>query len=176
MQLHLIRHTRLALPPGICYGRSDVALAHSYANERDDLRSRWQNIVRTQQPDAVFCSPATRCQRLARDLFGAAAVPDARLQELDFGEWELRTWDEIQKQDSERAEQWMQSFVTTRCPGGESYLQLVERVRDFLNEVRRADCVVLLAHGGSIRAALAALLDWPLELSFQIQIIGRPNL
>lgn len=190
MKLYLIRHTRTSSAPGTCYGFSDVPLADTYAEEYEVIRTRAgeAGLVNPR----IFSSPLKRCRRLADDLARAlvsndrqssvAVDYDERLKEMNFGEWEGRTWDAIQTQDSERAEHWMQNFVEVACPGGESYRDLSRRTDEFLNALTASsdslpedDAVLLIiAHGGSIRSIVARLLGIDLERSFQLEVeFGR---
>lgn len=77
---------------------------------------------------------------------------DARLEELTFGTWEGFTLAEIAARQPDalaarERDKWR--FVP---PGGESYEQLCERVRDWYRELDRD--TVAVAHGGTFRVLL----------------------
>ena len=55
MQVHLIRHTTPAISTDICYGQSEVPLAHSFVREKN-----WLLKQLDAQYDAVFSSPLSR--------------------------------------------------------------------------------------------------------------------
>jgi broad specificity phosphatase PhoE len=91
----------------------------------------------------------------------AAYRQDERLKELDFGRWEGLTWTQIRETDPanfqlREADPW--GFA---MPGGESYAQVGDRVRDFLATIRRDS--VLVSHGGVCRAVLALVAGFPTE-------------
>jgi broad specificity phosphatase PhoE len=91
----------------------------------------------------------------------AAYRQDERLKELDFGRWEGLTWTQIRETDPanfqlREADPW--AFA---MPGGESYAQVGERVRDFLATIRRDS--VIVSHGGVCRAVLALAAGFPTE-------------
>lgn len=108
--------------------------------------------------DAVHCSDLLRCrQTLAHVLpgFEASAVFDARLRELDFGDYEGRTWDELNTDPRYRA--WIDSAGMQAPPGGESADALWGRLEAWLEGViakateqghRR---VLAVSHGGAVR-------------------------
>ncbi|MCR9145023.1 MAG: alpha-ribazole phosphatase family protein [bacterium] len=189
MKLYLIRHTRTATPTGTCYGFLDVQLADSFADELRSLRET-MNANELNGPLRIYSSPLQRCRRLAIALATPERTPniswDDRLKELNFGEWEGRTWDAIQSQDAERSRDWMDHFVSARCPGGESYADLARRVGEFLHDLSagaadsEADSVrdvtgeipptVIVAHGGSLRALLAHALGLDLERGFAFDL------
>ncbi len=181
-RLYFLRHTPTAMPPGSCYGFRDVPLADDYSRDLAAVRERLRAADPELETPRVFSSPLTRCRRLAEDILDVlnivspppsqnSVVLDERLKELNFGEWEGRAWDDIQASDGARAEAWMASFVETPCPGGESYRDLAERTHSFLEDLATGDeAVLVVAHGGSIRALLARLLGLELDYAFRLEI------
>lgn len=161
MPLHLIRHTRVATPPGLCYGRLDVPLAESFATEALAVRCALNQQFPNDLP-VLWSSPSQRCHQLALQL-GAPVRCDARLQELDFGAWEGQTWAEL---DSPAARYWGDHWQSAAPPGGESLPALLARLRAFLAELNGADAL-LITHAGPIRALHHLLLGEPLERAFQ---------
>ena len=163
MELSVIRHTRLDIASGICYGQSEIALSDSYEQELAALR---------QQLPGPFCkiysSPLARCRRLA-DAFGGTIETDARLLEYDFGDWELCAWNDI---DATQLDRWMQDFVNLPTPNGESLLDMQARVDEFLGELRARnhDQCLLVTHAGVIRCIWAHLLRIPLEEIFKLEV------
>lgn len=156
MKLICIRHTKVAVPAGICYGQTDVPLAESYPAE--------QLAVLQQLPegkfDAVFSSPLQRCRLLAEDLFAANEIIfDDRLKELDFGDWENRSWDVIFQTDG--GKQWMENYLEISCPNGESYLEFRKRIISFLDELKTRSITraIIITHGGVIRLIKSILGD-----------------
>lgn len=161
MRLDLVRHLPARLAPGTCYGRSDVACAEPHATAlarlRDDLGCA-----------RVISSPARRCAELARALADEVQF-DERLLEIDFGDWELRAFDTIDRADIDAwaAAPW--DFVP---PGGESAAQMAIRARIALDRILQLEAlhVVVVAHGGPLRVMLGTLLRQPraqwLGLSF----------
>jgi alpha-ribazole phosphatase len=159
MEIYLIRHTAPAIEKGICYGFSDIDLLPDWSTDAA--------LVRAQLPIdtdlTVYSSPLRRCRQLAEYLAGQGQVlVDDRLRELHFGDWELRRWDDLPQADLNR---WMNDYVHTPCPGGESYLDLFVRARSFLEDLTAQphQTVGIVSHGGWIRAALAAVRGVSLE-------------
>ena len=95
MRLHFIRHTRPDIARGVCYGQSDIPLAASFAEEAEDVRARLTERLEGRTPIRIYSSPLSRCRRLSEALGYEAPILDARLLELNFGEWELQRFDEI---------------------------------------------------------------------------------
>ncbi|MEI6950327.1 alpha-ribazole phosphatase [Paraflavisolibacter sp. H34] len=162
MEIYLIRHTTPDIAPGMVYGRSDVPLAATFADELLCVRQRLPHPV-----DAVYSSPSGRCRRLAHALREDYNV-DERLYEVDFGNWEGKTWAEI---CPEELNPWMEDFVHQCPPGGESLLQMHGRVLSFWEELQqqRHQRVAVVTHGGVIRLLLAARDNIPLSGMFDIE-------
>ena len=62
MKVTLIRHTKVAVPEGTCYGWSDVALADTFEQEAAATK---HNLQKNLPFDAIFSSPLTRARQLA---------------------------------------------------------------------------------------------------------------
>ena len=142
MNTVLVRHTRLVDVTGLCYGRADMALADTFAEE---ARALAEALPWT--PREIWTSPSARCLRLAEALAGSATVKvDARLQELNFGEWEGRRWETFRGPESEA---WALDPWTRRPPGGETALEMWVRVTAVRAEVTPG--VLVVTHAGVIR-------------------------
>lgn len=143
MQLFLIRHPAPDIAPGICYGRSDLALA-------DDVALAAARI-RKQLPAGlpVYSSPLRRCRELAAAL-DSAPRHDDRLQEMHFGEWELMPWSGIQRQ---ALDGWAADPLGYAPPGGESVGELRQRVHEFVAELGTQGIprATLVTHAGVIK-------------------------
>lgn len=150
MKLWLVRHAAPVVEPGTCYGRSDVAAdPKGSADAARELAAAMPGAIR------VATSPSGRCTQLARDLQALrpelAFTQDARLQELDFGSWELRPWAAIPRDALDR---WTADFGRHRPGGGEAVQELLTRVRAALEDaVRDGGDQLWITHAGVLRAA-----------------------
>ena len=114
-----------------------------------------------------------RRQRRSRPRTGWTSGTLEPLRELDFGELEGRAYDEIAVSDPELYEQWMTTPTTVRFPGGESYADLQERVDAGIASLVEQDdggLVVVVTHGGVVRAVLRSVLGFPAERIFRIAV------
>jgi len=164
MRLILIRHPEPEGASGVCYGRTDLPVSKGVL----DLAGG--RLVEALGEPAVVCvsSPLCRCAALARRLADDVILDD-RLVELDFGAWEGRRWDDI---DRDEFDSWAVDYVHRRVPGGESWVDVSDRVGSFLSDLRTSntDQVVAVTHAGVIRAILAVVLDIALEQTWRIAI------
>jgi alpha-ribazole phosphatase len=193
MDLILVRHPAVAVPSGVCYGRSDVALA---SDPQAEVR-RCIAVLEALYPSgagpagvqAVHASPLARCIRIAGPLAEHLGVPvrrDARLQELDFGRWEMQPWDAIARHEIDA---WAQDLEHARSHGGESVAQLAQRAGAWLSELETAAArgsqeaaTLALTHAGvmrvlaalALRLPLAACVDWQLGLGAWCRLRYQP--
>ena len=162
----LVRHTRPALAPTVCYGRKDIDLAPT---GEADVRECLQRIPTAM---TILCSPALRCRRLARALAqrdGLEVQIDERLLELDFGLWEGVAWQDIAR---DSIDQWAANLMDYRPGGGESLRMLwfrIQRLREERLE-RTRGTLVIVSHHGPIRALLALAAGRGPQDMFAVQI------
>ncbi|MGZ8200749.1 MAG: alpha-ribazole phosphatase [Methylosarcina sp.] len=165
MDIYLIRHTRTAAEAGLCYGRTDMALAESFADDMQEVRAKLPAIA---SDCPIFSSPLTRCLQLAGTLSGKI-MTDERLLELNFGDWEGQRFDAI---EPDVLRHWTDHFVEIGPPNGESFTDLYRRIGSFWQELlaQPHEQVMIVTHAGAIRALLARVLSLPLANAFQMRI------
>lgn len=111
-------------------------------------------------------SPALRCLQTAGALWPGPAVPsDPRLWEQDFGDWDGRPAADI----PDLGPLSRKALAEHRPPGGESFHDLCARVWPALEDAAGAGDAAVVAHAGTVRAALALALGDPADaLAFEI--------
>ncbi len=130
--------------------------------------------LRALAPWRVWSSPSTRCAAVAGFVagrLGVRPVLDARLLELDFGDWEGRNWDTVERPALDR---WAADPRGFRPPGGESGAALVQRVESFARLLTgdARPCLVV-AHGGPLRLLPALLAGDEVDLLAPAPPLGR---
>ena len=150
MAVILVRHTRPAVPAGVCYGVTDLDLAPTFDVEAAAV------LAALPAADRLVSSPLQRCRQLAERIGaarGLAPVLDERLREFDFGGWEGVPWDSIPRKELDA---WAADFFHARPHGGESVQMLRARVAAAIADYRRSSVPhVVVTHAGVIKAALA---------------------
>lgn len=148
MNITFIRHTSVNVPRGTCYGQTDVPLNASFPEEAAAVSAGLDG----RSFDKVYTSPLNRCVRLAEWCGFPDAERDVRLLELNFGEWEMKRFDDI---SDPRLQLWYDDFLHVRATGGESFEDQRTRVFAFLDEVRILpyNQVAVFAHGGVLLCA-----------------------
>ena len=125
-----------------------------------------------------FHSPLKRTRQTADALFEAGAKAksleeDSRIIEMDFGDLNGR---KIVELIEERDDSYVGFFPATpfeTTPNGESFSDVAARVHAFtedIHEKHRGNDVVVVAHRGTILAALHNALKLPLESSVSFRI------
>lgn len=166
MKLTLVRHTSLQIAPGICYGQADIDVGVGFWDEVNQLKTKLAGF----QFDAVYASPLQRCTKLAAALDYGEAIEDARLMELNFGDWETYAWDNIPR---DIFDAWAHDYANQAPPKGETFGQLQQRAIHILDELKLENTgkhILIVTHGGLIRALLAHVLNMELKGLFRFNI------
>jgi alpha-ribazole phosphatase len=169
MNLFLVRHTETEATAGRCIGQSNVALSEKGSADVAKLVEQLKPLA----PSVMISSDLLRCRVLAEALAKAVKVDvvfETAWREINFGQWEGKTWDEIYTQDRARYEAWTKDFVTIAPPEGESFVTLQLRIARAMNALSayQAETIVVVTHAGAIRAALSCAMGLPLERTFAI--------
>jgi len=172
VKLWLLRHARVDLAPGLCYGASDVPAQAEHTLEAAEVLAP---LLPRGAP--LWVSGLGRARQLADAIRllrpdVEPARTDARLNEMDFGQWELQRWDAIPRAAFDT---WMADFPRHRFGGVESTQEVIGRVAAALHDLRSARCAqaVWVTHAGVIRAVqylavhgekpIHAVSEWPVD-------------
>ncbi|HCN91377.1 MAG TPA: phosphoglycerate mutase [Oxalobacteraceae bacterium] len=149
MRLLLVRHPQPLVAPGVCYGSTDLTIA-------PDELARVVSALSATLPKNVplFSSPLRRCAQLATRLKCTSLTFDARLVEMDFGQWEMRRWDDIPRAEIDA---WAEDVAAYRPGGGESVIQMTGRIAAFYDELicLQQECAAIICHAGTMRVLAA---------------------
>ena len=165
MKIYFIRHTTPDVQKGICYGQTDLDLVTTYSKEFETVLSQLPTSF-----DAVYSSPLKRCAKLAKAI-DSNIVEDDRLQEMNFGDWEMKFWDDIPK---EEIQPWFDDYVYTPAKNGESFYEMNTRVLEFYDFLRTQNhkTVAVVSHAGTMRCLLSHINEIPLTSSFEQIHVG----
>ncbi|MFO1048985.1 MAG: histidine phosphatase family protein [Geminicoccaceae bacterium] len=163
MRICLIRHGITAWnTAGRIQGRRDIPLSDA---GRAQVRS-WR------LPDGVagarcVASPLRRATETAAILGFASPEQDARLVEMDWGEFEGRTLVELRDTLGPAMRELEDAGLDFRPPGGESPREVADRLREVLRGVAAdGKDAVIVAHKGILRASLVLACGW--------RMLGKP--
>lgn len=173
MELVLVRHAEVSDEArGRCYGRLDYALS---ARGREQAR-RLAARLADEPLAAVVSSPLCRASETAAELaapheLGVTIAEE--LAELDFGELEGLTYDEVAATWPELYAAWMNEPATVAFPRGESLADLKRRAAAAVSWLRAAhdgSVVVAVTHAGVVRAVVAGVLGIPDDRIFRLDV------
>lgn len=170
-RLLLLRHGSLGTTQvGRFIGSTDLSLT---PEGREQVR-RMASVVRSFEPDRYFSSPKTRCRETVATLELPLEVTfDSSLRELEFGDWEGRTFAEVAAADPAMVGRFATLAPEFVFPGGECLADFFSRVHGMADRLAAdpASTVLVVAHGGVIRAILCHLLGLEprQHLAFDIQ-------
>jgi len=149
--LWLIRHAPVDGPRGVIHGPdapADLRDAVAFAALKARLPAGGASAV---------CSPARRTRETALTL-GLDPVEQPAFREQDFGAWTGRRHDDLVAELGAAYHEFWKSPASSRPPGGESFVDQIDRARAGLAVLPAGDAV-LVVHSGTIRAMLAIALD-----------------
>lgn len=155
MRLMILRHAPVvgAIGP---VGRSDPPADCS------DTAALSYMAGQLSRADQIWCSPALRCRQTA-----LAMRLDAQLRPLlweqDFGEWESKPFADL----PDLGPLPPAELAAHTPPGGESFNSMAHRIAAQIYEAEPDQNIAMIAHAGTVRAALAMALG-PLALSFSV--------
>ena len=167
----LLRHPEPeAFAQGRCYGSLDVGLSPRGVRQADEVAG----ALAVEPFAAIYTSPSRRCAEAAAKIAAGRTCPLEimdELRELHFGEFEGRTYDEIPALYPEIYRQWMERPTDVRFPGGERFVDMVERVMTAETNLRlrhAGESIALVTHAGAIRIILGNALGMDLANIFRI--------
>mgnify|MGYP006421379467 FL=1 len=139
--------------------RSDIPLnamgekqAKALADHLRDAPCKLQRLI---------CSPLARAKTTAQILGATLSLDievDARLTELDLGEWEGKFEADLRAEDSDFYDQWRSEGFLLPPPGGESLKDVADRLTPLVAEIQAfPGDVLIVGHKGANMAFKAVL-------------------
>jgi phosphoserine phosphatase len=153
----LTRHGHVeGIKPERFRGRTELPLTELGWAQAKALAAR---IAKTGNPVKVYTSPMGRCVATGQEIAGAcgaACEPIEALNDLDYGQWQWRTFDEVRATWPELFAAWCTTPHLVRFPDGDSLQDLVARTANALRLVleRHASDSLSVLPGRAIRGRL----------------------
>jgi broad specificity phosphatase PhoE len=169
-----VRHAPVHVDEGRIYGQTDLPCDCSDARV-------FASLVALLPKNAVWItSNLTRTHQTAAAIFAAGdfETPLVFEQHQDLAEQHLGDWQGLDRNTflngrSQEPDSFWYATAEERAPNGESFVDLVRRVAatiERVNETHRGRDVIAIAHGGTIRAAIAIALGLPPRGGFAFMI------
>jgi alpha-ribazole phosphatase len=169
----LIRHGATAHSEEKRYsGQNDVSLSPTGIQQIKTLKETLQ----TKDIHKVYTSTLPRAIQSAKIIFpNHELFQDKQLAELNFGDWDKLTYNEIEHADADNLLKWVKNPWSLAPPKGETMAALEARAAQFLKNINNSESsgnIAIVAHGGSIKAIACHLLNKPLKDTFWTLGIG----
>jgi len=159
-----VRHAPVHVDQGRIYGQTDLPCDCSDARLFSALAAMlprdavWvtSHLLRTQQTAEAILA--------AGDFGPVSLLQDRDLAEQDLGDWQGLDRKSFLKTRKQQPGSFWYAPAHERAPNGESFADLVARVEPAvarMTEAYRARDIIAVAHGGTIRAAIAMALGLP---------------
>ncbi len=164
MNLYIVRHgeTKSNIEKRYC-GLYESELTEVGQAQGLALNKRLSNIGF----DKIYTSCSKRAE-ITADIIteGAYSYKDPRLNELNFGIFDNKTYDEIQKHYPLQCTAWQKDWKDYVIPQGESTLQAFQRVKRFMKDMEKSseENILIVTHGGIIRLMYCYILNENLDL------------
>lgn len=173
MRVHLIRHgesiwNRL----GLVQGTRDSGLTLKGKKQANLLAERLNKC----SFEAIYSSSLKRAYQTANALSAVHNLPvviEDGLREIELGDWEGKSHQQIVSQDKENFEQWYKLPLEVRIPGAETVIEFKDRVVKTIESIlsRHAQGeIAIISHGGVISVYLAWLLEMNLNKVWTIAL------
>lgn len=159
-QLLLLRHAVTEVTDGtLLLGQQDAHLGEEGQRQAEALA----DAVARREPDRLVASPLSRCTETARPVAEATGLEvetDPDLQEIDFGDWSGRSFDQIKKQAPDLVEELGEDPGSFTFPGGEKISSFWKRVAAAGDRLTNSSAsrIAVLSHGGVSRSLICHLL------------------
>ena len=163
----LVRHGHVeGIAPPRFRGQTDLPLTVRGTRQAERTRDLVACLPR---PAAAYASPLLRCMMTAEIIaqplsLAVASIPS--FLDIDYGEWQGRSYQEVEQADPERFACWFNSPHLAIIPGGETLLELARRVAETMRSIVAKHCgetVLLVGHDTVNRVMLLLALDLPLS-------------
>ena len=174
MEIYLVRHGETESNTEKRYrGWTESPLTPKGARQAEEVGF----FLGGQKIDSLFCSDLKRAVKTARVIGAGSGLEPAvtpLLREINFGDWEGFTYDELEMSFGDAIRLWFDDPFNRAAPGGETLTEVYMRMQKFLvqlmNEAADGQRIAAVSHGGSIRALLFRVLNLSKKNFWDIKI------
>lgn len=169
MNIYFMRHAKPELPHNgrIYYGATDYPLCREGIESAETVHEYLRDKITF---DVLYTSDMIRSIETAK-IIAPEMKPNVvrELREIDLGEWEGRTFDEVRSEFTELYERRGADFAHTAPPGGETFAELQERTTAAFEKIISSHTdgnILFVLHGAVIWTLFAHILGYDLNRCF----------
>jgi len=166
MRLILVRHGETL------WNRENRVLGHTEIELTEKGRKQAERLalaLKDEKVTAIYSSPLRRARETADAIARVhhlAVVTDDALKELDAGDLDGLTFDQVMEHYGDFLKQWLEDIPSLRMPGGESLAELRERAWGAVERIANHHpdgVVILVSHSFAIMSIISKALGMSLS-------------
>lgn len=145
------------------YGRTDIPLSKCGIGQIKRLKLK---------ADYIYSSPLKRCVQTA-EIIGGPIEISKDLIEINFGDWEGLTLQQMQRRNPRKFNSWINDFTNFQMPGGESVKSMIKRVDrfwEFVTKKHKRGNILIVTHGGPAKIIIMKAFGMPMEKFWSLHI------
>ncbi|CEJ66015.1 MULTISPECIES: adenosylcobalamin/alpha-ribazole phosphatase [Citrobacter] len=173
MRLWLVRHGETeANVAGLYSGHAPTPLTERGIAQAQSLSGLLHNV----SFDNVLCSELERARHTTQLILGDREIPVRIMPELNemcFGDWEMRHHRDLAREDAENYAIWCndwQNATPTNGEGFQAFSQRVERFIAQLADYKDSQNLLVVSHQGVLSVLVARLLSMPAAAMWHFRI------
>lgn len=164
MNIYIIRHGQTEENlKGTYYGALDCNLTELGIKQAIALG----NYLKDVNFDKVYCSDLKRATETLSYIYKNSDIHiDKRIRERNFGVFEGKTYDEIEREFQEECKTWNEDWKGFKPQEGESFLDSYHRVEGFMENLKEesGENILVCTHGGIVKAMYVYILGGNMDL------------
>jgi alpha-ribazole phosphatase len=130
---------------------------HNHSTDENDIQQSFvlysSDLSRSMETAQIIWETLSEKMPTRQNMNAPISTP--ALRELDFGEWDCKTYAEIDRVDPERLHAWYQDPYFISPPNGETLTDLSTRLEAWVEHTLQVEShtqtIVVVSHGGPIR-------------------------
>ena len=173
MRLWLVRHGETeANVAGLYSGHAPTPLTERGIAQAQTLGTLLRNVP----VDNVLCSELERARHTTQLILAEREVPVRNMPELNemfFGDWEMRHHRDLAREDAENYAVWCndwQNATPTNGEGFQAFSQRVERFIAQLADYKTCQNLLVVSHQGVLSVLIARLLSMPAAAMWHFRV------
>lgn len=173
MRLWLVRHGETeANVAGLYSGHAPTPLTERGIAQAQTLGTLLRNVP----VDNVLCSELERARHTTQLILAEREVPVRNMPELNemfFGDWEMRHHRDLAREDAENYAVWCndwQNATPTNGEGFQTFSQRVERFIAQLADYKACQNLLVVSHQGVLSVLIARLLSMPAAAMWHFRV------
>ena len=173
MRLWLVRHGETeANVAGLYSGHAPTPLTERGIAQAQTLGTLLRNVP----VDNVLCSELERACHTTQLILGDREVPVRNMPELNemfFGDWEMRHHRDLAREDAENYTVWCNDWQNATPTNGEGFHAFSQRVERFIAQLadyKTSQNLLVVSHQGVLSVLIARLLSMPAAAMWHFRV------